>query len=278
MTNSIPQMNLGPVEDMFLDPVSDKLDVYDWDPQKKQRVHQNIPFQVSHQSTLSSNVVPLNGSTTQSSLSNRVDNIIDKKFKNLRCSLTTAPFNDPVVDECGHTFERAAITDIYNNAIKKGIDFKCPISGNTLDFKRIVKNYNLSNVIPEIKKYVNKNEKRFDKINSDIDFVKTEVKELKENSNKQNRELNDTYGNFQIEMIRTFALENGCNNVINMGLFDRFISVFWPSHINTVFNKNQIQKFHHNNNPIKRNNDERLTCLFSFNKPKKETENSSTYK
>ena len=89
MVNLIPQMNLGYEEDFsgpVFDPLTGKfIEVDCWNPQKEQDVHHNLPSHVSQQNTLSCKVVPLNGSTTQSDISDRVDGIIYKKFKDIHC-------------------------------------------------------------------------------------------------------------------------------------------------------------------------------------------------
>uniref|UniRef100_UPI0005A9597C hypothetical protein n=1 Tax=Candidatus Protochlamydia sp. R18 TaxID=1353977 RepID=UPI0005A9597C len=55
------------------------------------------------------------------------------------------PFTDPVVDDCGHTFEREAIMQIYNRAIAQGTPFICPLDPTkVLDVTRFVKNYSLA--------------------------------------------------------------------------------------------------------------------------------------
>ena len=53
-------------------------------------------------------------------------NVIEKLTSSLECPISREPMTDPVIDRCGHTFERAAIHQ------KLRIRPLCPISGNPL--------------------------------------------------------------------------------------------------------------------------------------------------
>ncbi|WP_075882579.1 hypothetical protein [Candidatus Protochlamydia sp. W-9] len=73
------------------------------------------------------------------------EDVVEECLKCFDCPITLQPFTDPVVDDCGHTFEREAIMEIYNRAIAKGIPFICPLDPTKiLDVTRFVKNYSLA--------------------------------------------------------------------------------------------------------------------------------------
>ncbi|WP_213106031.1 hypothetical protein [Candidatus Protochlamydia amoebophila] len=73
------------------------------------------------------------------------EDVVEECLKCFDCPITLQPFTDPVVDDCGHTFEREAIMEIYNRAITQGTPFICPLdSTKVLDVTRFVKNYSLA--------------------------------------------------------------------------------------------------------------------------------------
>lgn len=72
-------------------------------------------------------------------------------IKSFECSIYLDTFIDPVVDECGHTFEREAIMEIYRLSIQNKVPFRCPLDRTKiLDVTRIVKNYNLAGAQTEV--------------------------------------------------------------------------------------------------------------------------------
>ena len=79
----------------------------------------------------------------------------DVVIKSFECPITLDKFQDPVVDECGHTFEREAILQIYQESVKKRVPFRCPLDRTkVLNVNKIVKNYNLASAQEEVKKEV----------------------------------------------------------------------------------------------------------------------------
>ncbi|CAF24376.1 unnamed protein product [Candidatus Protochlamydia amoebophila UWE25] len=78
-------------------------------------------------------------------------------FRSFNCPITLYPFTDPVVDECGHTFEREAIMEIYNRAIAEGTSFTCPLNpSKILDVSKLIKNYNLAGAKEEVDEFTKK--------------------------------------------------------------------------------------------------------------------------
>ncbi|CAF22773.1 NSE2 family E3 SUMO-protein ligase [Candidatus Protochlamydia amoebophila] len=78
-------------------------------------------------------------------------------FTSFNCPITLSPFVDPVVDECGHTFEQEAIMQIYNRAIARGTPFTCPMDpSKILDVNKLVKNYNLASAQEEVEEFTKK--------------------------------------------------------------------------------------------------------------------------
>ncbi|WP_075883635.1 hypothetical protein [Candidatus Protochlamydia sp. W-9] len=78
-------------------------------------------------------------------------------FRSFNCPITLSPFVDPVVDECGHTFERESIMQIYNRAIAGGTPFTCPLDpSKILDVNKLVKNYNLAGAQEEVDEFTKK--------------------------------------------------------------------------------------------------------------------------
>ena len=63
------------------------------------------------------------------------------------CPITLAPITDPVIDACGHTFERSAI----EAWLKKG-NFTCPVSGAALEHTKLVTNYAIVDDDSEVQK------------------------------------------------------------------------------------------------------------------------------
>lgn len=72
-------------------------------------------------------------------------------IKSFECPIYLDTFTNPVMDECGHTFEWEAIMEIYRLSIQNKVPFRCPLDRTKiLDVDRIVKNYNLAGAQTEV--------------------------------------------------------------------------------------------------------------------------------
>lgn len=78
----------------------------------------------------------------------------DSLFRSFECPIYMSTFKNPVVDECGHTFEEEAIMKIYQDSVTKQVPFLCPLSKKILDPTKFVKNFNLASAQEEVKAYV----------------------------------------------------------------------------------------------------------------------------
>ncbi|WP_075883446.1 U-box domain-containing protein [Candidatus Protochlamydia sp. W-9] len=185
-------------------------------------------------------------------------------FRSFNCPITLYPFTDPVVDECGHTFEREAIMEIYNRAIAEGNSFTCPLDpSKILDVSKLIKNYNLADAKEEVDEFTKKHtsekktslglmkelmqehkierrecktemQKLISKHEQFLEDFRPLARDTEESLNTSSSILNQC----SILKDKNVILEKKVKNLETMGLTDRIFSYLFPRYNDTISGRN----------------------------------------
>jgi hypothetical protein len=163
------------------------------------------------------------------------------------------PCTDPVVDECGHTFERAAIMEVYQTAVAKNIDFLCPVSRQKIDVNKLFKNHALASAQDEVRKGVQNlvskykmNETERDKaIQSQFDAIQKRLDELEkrdkawlQSAKKFTKAGEDIVDQHNLLEWKVKIQKKQLKNLDNASLMDNLYVLFYPSYRHTIKNRN----------------------------------------
>lgn len=71
-------------------------------------------------------------------------------YDNCQCPISAELMKDPVIDACGHTFERSAIQRVFNKATREGKPALCPLSRLPISEDRLVVNLAVKDLAKEM--------------------------------------------------------------------------------------------------------------------------------
>jgi DNA repair exonuclease SbcCD ATPase subunit len=151
-------------------------------------------------------------------------------------------FDDPVVDSCGHTFNKHHIMAHFKVRSKDGSTFPCPLNpSKMLNVNELSKNYSLIDAMEETDKVIAQTEKSLEERISNLEnlFAKS-LEQTEKNNRKMSKNieaLSDMYEKAEQLKSANKIRKKQTQNLLNMSLRDRINCVFFCSYLTEVQNR-----------------------------------------
>jgi hypothetical protein len=164
------------------------------------------------------------------------------EFQSFLCPISMEKFDDPVVDSCGHTFNKHHIVAHFKVRSKDGATFPCPLNpSKMLNINELTKNYSLVDAMEETEKVIAQNEKSLEDRITNLEnlFAKSMEATAKSNDkmSKQLEDLHDMYEKAEQLKSANKIRKRQAQNLLNMSLRDRINCVFFCSYLTEVQNR-----------------------------------------
>jgi hypothetical protein len=193
------------------------------------------------QSTITASTYTMASASASTANSSSIK-LTPKEIQAYICPLSLDKFEDPVIDACGHTFDRFWLTETCRLRSKDGINFPCPLDpSKTINITQVKKNYALADAMEETEK--NEEEKiplflRMAKIEERFD---TEVirhnEAMAAEQKRHNAEMADITDKAQTLKMQGKIRKRQNENLLNMSLGDRIHCVFFCSYLQDIQNR-----------------------------------------